>query len=454
MDSLSEIWSCVLENIKGQISSIAFSLWLEPIKLTGLENGVVTLMVESEFKKKIILEQYAEKLEKSFFDVLGFEVSIVYTCPEDFISKTDEAAPAETAKEAESPAAHSEHYTFDTFIVGPSNRFAYAAAKAVAADPGGLINNENNYNPLFIYGNSGLGKTHILKAICSEIEKNFPAMNVLYIRSEDFTNEFVSALSNKTVSDFHNKYRNNIDVILIDDIQFISGKKSTEEEFFHMFNAFVENGKQVVLTSDRPPKEMQSLEDRLKTRFEWGIMADIQPPEYETRCAIIKRRAESLHFAISDDIVSYIAERIKSNIRQLEGIVNKLYALTNMTGQPPTMATAQKIIKDVAEVSQPLPVTVRRIVEEVSRTTGVTIDEIYGKRQTAKISNARKIACYVIREVTNMSYENIGEEFHKHHSTVMYNINEISKLMKSDSKLARQVNDIVTNIKDETSGGY
>lgn len=453
MDSLNEIWSCVLEKIKGQISSIAFSLWLEPIKLTGLENGVVTLMVESEFKKKIILEQYAEKLQQSFFDVLGFEVSILYTCPEDFLSKTNEAA--EPAKEAEAPASRTaDHYTFDTFIVGPSNRFAYAAAKAVAADPGGIIKNENNYNPLFIYGNSGLGKTHILKAISSEIEKNFPAMNVLYIRSEDFANEFISALTNKNVSDFHNKYRNNIDVILIDDIQFIAGKKSTEEEFFHMFNAFVENGKQVVLTSDRPPKEIQSLEDRLKTRFEWGILADIQSPEYETRCAIIKRRAELLNFAVSDDIVSYIAERIKSNIRQLEGIVNKLYALTNMTGQPPTMATAQKIIKDVVEVSQPLPVTVRRIVEEVSRTTGVTIDEIYGKRQTAKISGARKIACYVIREVTNMSYENIGEEFHKHHSTVMYNINEISRLMKSDTKLARQVSDIVTNIKDETSGGY
>lgn len=448
MDSLKEIWICVLNEMKKEVAQVAFGLWIEPIKLVSFDNGIITLECENEFKKKIVREnEYATKFQKIFNEILGFEVEIVYTCPEEILSDSS----SEKEKKSQPDEFRNNYYTFDNFIVGPSNRFAYAAAKAVASDPGGRLNSENNYNPLFIYGPSGLGKTHILKAICYEVEKNFPAMNVLYISSEDYTNEFINAVTTKRTEEFRNKYRNNIDVILIDDIQFIATKQSTEEEFFHMFNTFVENGKQVVLTSDRPPKEIQSLEERLKTRFEWGILADVQPPEYETRCAIIKKRAEYLNFEIPDDVVSYIADKIKANIRQLEGMVNKLQALTNMTGQKPTLSMAQKVIKDVVELSQPLPITVKRIVDEVSRTTGVTIEEIYDKRQTARISRTRKICFYIIREVTNMSYENIGAEFKKHHSTVMTSIKDIEKLMKTDSKLARQINDIITNIKDETN---
>ncbi len=307
----------------------------------------------------------------------------------------------------------------------------------------------SNYNPLFIYGNSGLGKTHILNAICHEIEKNFPDMNIMYIRAEEFANEFYQALQNKTIDEFHNKYRNNIDVFLIDDIQFISGKTSTEEEFFHTFDALVYSGKQVVLTSDRPPKDIQSITDRLKSRFEDGLLADIQPPEFETRCEIIKRKAKSLNFEIDEIVVNYIAEKIKSNIRQLEGVTKKLYSLKNINDFEPTVALAQNVIKVVMEDTQPLPVTIQRIVNEVSRTTGIAVEDIYSKIQKANISHARKITFYVVRKVTNMSYEDIGEEFNKHHSTVMYNIEQIEKEMAENSKLARQVNDIINNIKSE-----
>ena len=310
-------------------------------------------------------------------------------------------------------------------------------------------NSMSNYNPLFIYGNSGLGKTHILNAICHEIEKNFPDMNIMYIRAEEFANEFYQALQNKTIDEFHNKYRNNIDVFLIDDIQFISGKTSTEEEFFHTFDALVYSGKQVVLTSDRPPKDIQSITDRLKSRFEDGLLADIQPPEFETRCEIIKRKAKSLNFEIDEIVVNYIAEKIKSNIRQLEGVTKKLYSLKNINDFEPTVALAQNVIKVVMEDTQPLPVTIQRIVNEVSRTTGIAVEDIYSKIQKANISHARKITFYVVRKVTNMSYEDIGEEFNKHHSTVMYNIEQIEKEMAENSKLARQVNDIINNIKSE-----
>ena len=381
---------------------------------------------------------------------MGFRVNIEYVC--DDVKKEEGGNENRTAvldKHLED--YRNAQFTFENFIVAPSNRFAYAAAKAVASDPGARNSSGsfNNYNPLFIYGNSGLGKTHILNAICHEIEKNFPDMNIMYIRAEQFLNEFLQALQNKTIDEFHNKYRNNIDVLLIDDIQFISGKTSTEEEFFHTFDTLVYNGKQVVITSDRPPKDIQSITDRLKSRFEDGLLADINPPEFETRCEIIKRKAKLLSFKIDDSVVEYIADKIKTNIRQLEGVTKKLYALCDLNGHEPTVALAQNVIKAIMEETQPLPVTIQRIVDEVSRTTGISVDDIYSKVQKANISHARKITFYIVRKVTNMSYEDIGEEFKKHHSTVMYNIEQIEKEMAENSKLARQVNDIINNIKGE-----
>lgn len=450
METYNDIWLAVLDCCKAEsnITQVGFDTWLKPIKLSGFENNVVFLSFSSEVKKKIVKSQYGELIQNAFNKVLGFEVNIEYLYdPTMFVDASDE-------KKTEQPQIEEIHtnyqFTFDTFIEGPSNRFAYRAAMAVAEDPGGHIKQNNsfgNYNPLFIYGKSGLGKTHILNAICYEIRKNFPDMRILYVRAEDFANEFINALGKKTVDDFRSKFRN-IDVLLIDDVQFIGGKERTEEEFFHTFNSLIENGKQIVLTSDRPPKEIQSLTERLCSRFENGLLADIQSPEFETRCAIIKNKAKLLNFQISDEVVTYIADKIKTNIRQLEGTTKKLHAMSELSGHAPTIALAQKVIKDVIDDDiPPIPVTIEKILEEVSRTEGVSVDDIKSSKQKASVTHARKICMYIIREVTNLTYEQIGADFGKNYSTVIYNINDISKMIENDSKLERKVNDIINNVK-------
>ena len=398
------------------------------------------------------MEQYGSLIEEALEQVLGFKINVEYRFHQSIFDEVEDENNKEKEQQNNNQNVKrgNDQFTFDNFIEGPSNRFAYRAAIAVSKNPGGINNGADslNYNPLFIYGKSGLGKTHILNAICHEISINFPEMRILYVRCEDFVNEFISALGKKTIDEFHDKFRN-IDILLIDDIQFIGGKDRTEEEFFHTFNSLVENGKQIVLTSDRPPKEIRSLTERLCTRFEKGLLADIQSPEYETRCAIIKSKAKMINFDISDAIVNYVAEKIKTNIRQLEGITVRLHAMSQLSGEKPTIALAQKVIKDVIDdTQQPVPVTIEKIVEEVSRTEGISVEDIYGKKQKANITHARKIAMYIIREVTNTSYEAIGEKFNKHHSTVMYNIQQISEEMETDSRLNRVVNDMINNIKD------
>lgn len=456
MESFNEIWQAVLEYCRQKVSKTAFNLWIDTIEFVSLEGASVTLCVPKQMHFEIVIPQYNNLLIDAFEEVIGFEVEIKYICKETFAE--NEAKHKAAVEEKYSPEARQQmedyknyQFNFDNFIVGNSNKFAYAAAKAVAENPGSnsvIMNTYHNYNPLFIYGNSGLGKTHLLQAISNEVKKKYPAMNIVYVRAEQFANEFIQAIQNKTTDEFHDKYRNDIDLLLIDDIQFIAGKDATEEEFFHTFDSLVFNGKQVVITSDRPPKDIQSLTDRLKSRFEHGLLADVQPPDYETRCEIIKRKAYLLHFEIPDQVVSYIAEKIKANIRQLEGVTNKLFALCDINEHVPTIALAQNVVKVVMEDTQPVPVTIQHIVEEVSRTTGVSIEDIYGEVRKSNISHARKITFYIVRQVTGLSYEDIGEEFKKHHSTVLYNIGQIEKEIEKNSKLARQVNDIISNIKN------
>lgn len=443
MDNFDELWQSVLDYCKNKITETAYNLWLEPIEIGNFENGIAHLHFSNGFKKNTVVAQYNDLLFEAFEAVCGFPVLVLYYAPEDFMRE-------EEKNQLDLEDFKNEIFTFDNFIVGNSNKFAYTAAKAIAADPGGQINRENgiaNYNPLFIYGNSGLGKTHLLNAIMYEIKRNYPDMKVVYIKSEDFLNEFMGVLYNKKTEEFREKYRN-IDVFLVDDIQFIAGKESTEWEFFHTFNALVDNGKQVVLTSDRAPKDIQSIIDRLRGRFESGLIVDIQIPEYETRCAIIKRKAELLQFEIPENVINFIAEKIKSNIRQLEGITKKLHAMCTYSEQVPNIALAQTAIKDVVNDVQPIPITINRVVEEVSRTTGVSVEDIYSKKHTADVSDARKMCFYIIREVTNISYEEIGKEFNRNHSTVMYNVNKLGDILKQNSTLNSQVLDIINNIKD------
>lgn len=430
MDSFAELWEMVKDECKKQVSESIYNVWFKDMELVSFNDHEVVIAL-SDFKRKIVESRFMDKLSSSFKNVIGFDINIVLTD----IEKT--AAPKEEPVED----MLTDEDTFDSFIVGASNKFAYAAANAVANDPGG------KYNPLFIHGNSGLGKTHLLNAIAHEVKKSHPEANIVYTRGESFTNELVKYIGLKSTEDFHDKYRS-ADILLVDDVQFIAGKDSTQEEFFHTFNALYQAGNQIVLTSDRPPKEISLLEDRLRNRFEWGLMADIQSPDLETRMAIIKRKAEVLNFKLPDDIVQYIAEKLKNNIRQLEGAVKKMQAFVTMQGMPINIMTAQTAIKDIIVDSSPTPVTINKIVTEVARTYGADSADIYSKKQNAQTTEMRQMAMYIVREMTGLSTKLIGREFNRDHSTVVYSLDKFTKRYNEDSKIRSVVDNIIKNIRD------
>ncbi|NCC87461.1 MAG: chromosomal replication initiator protein DnaA [Clostridia bacterium] len=437
MESYLELWQVVCEYCKAHVTETVYNLWLAPLELVSFEENRVVLSV-SEFKRNIIKNKFLSLLDEAFENTLGFKIDINIITPE-----SSNLEIKQEKKKQVNESFNKYDFTFNTFIVGSSNKFAHAAAQAVAATPG------QTYNPLFIYGNSGLGKTHLLNAICYEIKSNNPDSKIIYTSGEDFTNELVSSIQNRTMADFHNKYRT-VDALLVDDVQFIGGKVQTEEEFFHTFNTLAQAKKQIVLTSDRPPKEIQTLEDRIRTRFEAGLLADIQPPDIETRMAIIRRKADLLNLNLPDDVVQYLAEKIKNNIRQLEGAVKKLNAYYTIDGHAPSIILAQKAIKDITNDSQPISVTIDKILGEVSRTYGTSIDNIKSEKRNANISKSRQAAMYIIREVTGLSMEQIGAEFgNKHHSTVIYNIKEAEKDINSNSNVKAIIQDIINNVREK-----
>lgn len=430
MDSFAELWELIKEECKKQVSESIYNVWFKDMELVSFTEKKVVIAL-SDFKRKIIETKFMGKLTDSFTNVLGFDIDIE-------LVDVDAASENVSKKEPENLKAED---TFDSFVVGASNKFAYAAASAVANDPG------NKYNPLFIYGNSGLGKTHLLNAICHSIEQQNPNAKIIYTRGEDFTNELIRYISSKSTIEFHKKYRN-ADILLVDDVQFIAGKESTQEEFFHTFNALYQAGNQIVLTSDRPPKEISLLEDRLKNRFEWGLMADIQPPDIETRMAIIKRKADALKFDLPDECVQFIAEKLKNNIRQLEGAVKKMQAFVTMQGLPVNLATAQKAIADIFVDKVPVKVTVEKIISEVARTYGAEPEEIYSKKQNATITGMRQMAMFIVRELTGLSTKAIGREFNRDHATVIYSLEKFQKRYDDDSKIRQMVDGIIKNVRD------
>ncbi len=430
MDSFAELWEMVKEECKNQVSESIYNVWFKDMELVSFDDNKVVIAL-SDFKRKIVESRFMDKLESSFKNVIGFDIQII-------LVDVEKAVPV---KAEETEDALTDEDTFDSFIVGASNKFAYAAANAVANDPGG------KYNPLFIHGNSGLGKTHLLNAIAHQVKLTHPEANIVYTRGESFTNELVKYIGQKSTEAFHDKYRN-ADILLVDDVQFIAGKDSTQEEFFHTFNALYQAGNQIVLTSDRPPKEIALLEDRLRNRFEWGLMADIQSPDLETRMAIIKRKAEVLNFDLPDDIVQYIAEKLKNNIRQLEGAVKKMQAFVTMQGMPVNIMTAQTAIKDIIVDNSPTPVTINKIVTEVARTYGADSAVIYSKKQNAQTTEMRQMAMYIVREMTGLSTKLIGREFNRDHSTVVYSLDKFTKRYHEDSKLRSVVDNIIKNIRD------
>ena len=439
MNSFNEVFDAIKDYCRDRLPAATYTLFivgLEPVDFSG---DTASLSARSDFLKGIITDRYIPLLKEAFRVILGFDVEIKVIVAGE--PEPAPAAPAATAQ-AEMPAAQGSYaLTFENFIVGSTNKFAHAAAQAVAANPSGA------YNPLFIYGGSGLGKTHLLKAIQLEISRNQPQYNLVYVDGEKFTNEIINAIREGSTAEFHQKYRA-ADVLLVDDIQFIGGKESTQEEFFHTFNTLYQAGKQIVLASDRPPKEIKSLEDRLRTRFEMGLTADIQPPDFETRVAIIRRKADLLHLDMPDDVAEFIANHLKDNIRQLEGAVKKLDAYRLLEGIQPVLGVAQNAIKDILNETQPVPVTIERIVNEVARTYNISPEEIRGRKRTANIASARRTTIYVVREITGMSMEDIGQEFGgRDHSTIVYALKEATREIETDTRMRETVEDIIKNIR-------
>lgn len=440
MESFFEAWEVICSYCKTKITDVAYKTWISRIKPVSLDftKSEAVLLVPNDFHRQTLTLCYMPLLKEAFEAVFGKNFEIILNIPEDIEEEKD------NLKNSDDTLVDKDYeYTFDTFIVGSSNKFAHAASIAVAAKPAGT------YNPLFLYGNSGLGKTHLLYAIGNEIKKSHSDMSICYIKGDDFTNELIESLGKGQMSEFRQKYRHT-DVLLVDDVQFIGGKESTQEEFFHTFNALFDAHKQIVLTSDRPPKEIKTLEDRLRSRFESGLIADIQPPEIETRIAIIKRKAEYLNFEIPNDVCEFIAGKLKTNIRQLEGTVKKLKARYLLNNEKPSINSAQDIISDILSNDAPPELTVEKIIDEVARTFGVTAEEIKSqKNRSAKISNARQIAIYIVRSLTPLSMEAIGEKFgNRHYSTIIYTIQKVEKLIKTNSKTKEIVEDTIKNIRD------
>ena len=447
MTSFNEVFESVKDYCakSGDIGETAHRLWIQTLEPLRLEGNTALFYVQSEFQKGIVLKNYEKILKEAFLSTLGFEVDIQIQTQDDNREPPAAEVPSyERQLELEKSFEKAEYdYTFDTFIVGRSNEFAYAACTAVANNRG------STYNPLFIHGPSGLGKTHLLTAISHEVKKKNPDSNIIYVSGDSFTNELINAIRTETTSQFHKKYRS-ADVLLVDDVQFIAGKESTQEEFFHTFNELHKIGKQIVLTSDRPPKDIKTLEERIRTRFEWGLIADISIPDFETRIAIIRRKAELLQLTIPDEVAEFIANRLKTNIRQLEGAVKKLKALKHLAGSPPSMAMAQSVIRDILNDNQPVPVTVERIIGEVASIYGVTGEDIRSNKRSSQISTARKVAVYVVREITGMPLSAIGTEFGgRDHSTIVYAVSNVEEGLKKDTHLKEIVEDLIKNIRDK-----
>ena len=452
LNEINEIWSMVKGQIKQKIGSAAMELWFGDAEITSFsDDNILTLVAGSDFKKKIITNRYISDLEALFKEFMGFEIKIEVESKSSY-SPADEIK-AQVIQEADNsekdddlnlgstmPTVNFE-YTFDNFIVGSSNKFAHAACVAVADKPA------QNYNPLFIWGPSGLGKTHLLYAITNEIKNKSPYSNIIYIRGEDFTNQMIESLSKKSMAKFRDKYRG-CDVLLVDDIQFIAGKTSTQEEFFHTFNALYEDGKQIILVSDRPPKDIETLEERIKTRFEWGLIADIQPPDLELRIAIFKNKISQAGISVSDEIIVYLAENLRSHIRQIEGAVKKLVALKYLSGNEITMDVVKGCMSELLGGAEPIGVTVDKIFVAVEKKYGVTKADLISKSRVKEVAQARHVAIYLIRTITEMSLPAIGKLFNRDHTTILSSLDAIDKKTASSTAFEADINNLIKEIKE------
>lgn len=457
MDSLNEIWECVLSKVSENknFSEPTYNLWFRDIELTKLTNNFAVVNVKTQLRKDIISSRYLSILENYLEEVIGFrvdinleviddkppydKVNIIESTP-DIEDNSEKGMEGEVSESGEIHMKYNPQYTFDNFIVGNTNKYAHAACKAIASDK------DHFYNPLFIYGDSGLGKTHLLYAITNEVIKSRKDSNVVYVRGEDFANELIKSLTKKLPMQYFRDRFRTADVLLVDDIQFIAGKPSTQEEFFHTFNALYEDKKQIILASDRPPKDMPTLENRLRTRFEQGLIVDVQPPDYELRLAILKNKVQSYGLNVSDNILIFLADNIKSNIRQLEGAVKRLRATSLLTEKELTLDTVKENLQDLFSNAVPVGITIDSVFENVSKKYSVNLEEIKGKKRTKELSNARHITIYILRTITNMSLTDIGKYFNMHHTSVLSACSRISEDIKIDPVLEHDINTLIREI--------
>lgn len=436
MYSSAYVWAKVLTHMENLLSTTVISTWFDDAEVVELTENKLVLYSPSEFRKNIIETRCVGHIQDAMKELFDMNVEVQVLSGEEVEAYKQKGRTPQFIE-------YNPQFTFDRFVVGPSNRFAHAAAIAVANRPA------ETYNPLFIYGPSGLGKTHLLYAIAGEINYRHPDYNIIYIKGDQFTNELIQALQEGKNAEFRNKYRN-ADLFLVDDIQFISGKESTQEEFFHTFNNLYENHKQIVLTSDRPPSDLLRLEDRLKTRFEWGLIADINPPDYETRMAIIRNKSDSLGMDMPDDVCSYIAENITTNIRQIEGTVKKIKAYWELTGMEINVGNVSRAIKDMYKGKADTLPTPSLIISEVGKFYNIDDDTLRGTLKNKGTAEARQVAMYLIRKMTNLSLPDTGKEFGRDHSTVLHSVRKIEKAL-SDSKnpLNETIRDIMANINNK-----
>lgn len=501
MQELDSIWSMVLEELKKLYSSTSMSIWFNDLKLAMLTEDSAILLAEAGFKKDILEKRYKTEIEKCMEAVIGYPIRVsfelnsqnVYPSAPPAPSINERKTPAEASGSAPVPTAqkvsrptpttanevasrmsaneneirlgdgesdlpyystggemvskvinqagrYKTEYTFDNFIVGTSNTFAHAACTAVAQNPA------TAYNPLFIYGPSGLGKTHLLYAITNEVSKRYPNYNIIYVKGEEFTNQMIESIGKNLNQQFRERYRK-ADMLLIDDIQFIAGREATQEEFFHTFNALYEDHKQIIMTSDRPPKDIKTLEDRLRTRFEWGLTADVQPPDYELRIAIMKKKAEGLGVEFPNDVLAFLAENLTNNVRQIEGAIKKISAFSYMSGQTITVQMANNCVSDMISASGPVKVTADRIISKVSQKYCVSKEDIYSKKRASNITNARHICVYLMRKLSDMSYKQIGKVFSKDHTTIMHSYETIENEIQHNTQLEIEINELINELK-------
>ena len=443
IESINDVWKAVCDECinKQYFTEIAYGVWFADIVPIKMENGKFTGSIYSSYKKSIVESNFKNFIEIALKDIMGFPVEFELLLSDEngsIISNNPEPVNNDGN-------SFESNFTFENYIVGSSNRFAHAAAMAVADSEQSI----NLYNPLLIYGNSGVGKTHLLLAIKNHASKKFPNKKIEYIRGEEFTNNMIKALQDGSIDEFKNRYRN-IDIFLMDDIHFIAGKDQTQEEFFNTFNALYQNNKQIVVTCDRPLKEIKTLEDRIRSRFEGGVMADITPPDFETRVGIIKTKASLLNLSLEENIVYFIAEHIKMNTRQLEGVVKKLQAYVSLQNKNPSISVVQGFIRDIINDTTPEPIKVEEIIFQVSKTFNVSEKDIISKRKTAAVAFARQVAMYIARETTELSYKAIGESFGKDHATVLYNVQKIEEHLKNNPFDKELVEDIIKNLKRDS----